>query len=98
MIGEYSSELCAIAKATGGYAFQPSRLKDGLKLCELETLLRCQERAPTPSPPPSEWEWQPALPLTFSFSSSSLYRELEGWGGLPDSLTFCRLDCSCQRI
>ena len=72
MIGDYSAELCAIAKATGGYAFHPSRLKDGLKLCELETLLRSQERASMPSPPTSEWNQGCVLLALFvvSFASS----------------------------
>ena len=45
MIGEDASpELAAICKATGGYAFHPTKLKDALKLCELETLLCAAER------------------------------------------------------
>lgn len=52
MIGEEdSAELVGVAKASGGYAFHPDKLKDALKLCELETLLRAAER-PAESRPP----------------------------------------------
>lgn len=47
MIGEdLSVDLRGLAKSSGGYAFHPKRLKDALKLCELETLLRAAERPP----------------------------------------------------
>ena len=45
---ETSDALRAIAKATGGYCFQPERLRDALKLCELETLLTLFERPDAP--------------------------------------------------
>eukprot|EP01114_Cavostelium_apophysatum_P017000 TRINITY_DN4954_c0_g2_i1.p1 TRINITY_DN4954_c0_g2~~TRINITY_DN4954_c0_g2_i1.p1 ORF type:complete len:1204 (-),score=253.03 TRINITY_DN4954_c0_g2_i1:310-3393(-) len=46
MIGEGANneKLKAIAKASGGYAFAPSTLKNALKLNELETLLFTSER------------------------------------------------------
>ena len=47
---ETSDALRAIAKATGGYCFQPERLRDALKLCELETLLTLFERPDAPRP------------------------------------------------
>eukprot|EP01052_Picozoa_sp_SAG31_P004895 SAG31_NODE_208_length_20313_cov_6.143119_12_plen_1566_part_00 len=53
MIGKAPDDLRAVAKATGGYAFHPTRLKDALMVCELETMLRAAERPPVATALPS---------------------------------------------
>jgi len=48
---ERDQNLHAIAKSTGGYAFQPKSLADALRLNELEVLLAIAERPPRPKLP-----------------------------------------------